>query len=312
MNIIQTFWCPKNQEAKTIKAGWLSPIFHYMSWALNRSLLKRYYPNIILYTSKEIQCFLEDTLKLSYQFQDLNAVGFGTFPAELWALAKIYIYRNQESAFLHIDGDVFIWESIDAKTNTGLVVQNLEKNFEYNSVAISKAEELSLTLPGCISLSIRSDNQIDSVNAGIIGGTDIAFFKHYTETALKMYDINKNKFFEGSVSNHFNCLLEQILFHSLAVQLQKPLQFVLNQVVTKDYNNLAHFEGVPQITKYVHPVATYKKNRKVCQQMAEVLEAEFPEIFFRIVEVFQSEYNYWFKLGRIYERHQQNWINCKC
>ena len=62
---------------------------------------------------------LIDKLGLPYTnvFCDLDKLnGYHT---QLWALPKLHTYTQQETSFLHVDSDVFIWEKFDDKLLRG-------------------------------------------------------------------------------------------------------------------------------------------------------------------------------------------------
>jgi hypothetical protein len=313
MQIVQTFWNskPDRKSLMELKAGWLSPMFHYMGWALSCIQLRKYYGDLCLYTNESGRYHFEEVLKLPYETVELD-FNFRTFPKELWALSKVHVYQQQTRPFLHIDGDIFIWEALDIHPYPQLVVQNIEEKFGYNFLAVAKAREFGMELPHYLLPIMDEEGVPDSINAGVIGGHDLPFIWQYTEEAFRFFEKNEDIFNSRPITNHFNCLVEQILFYGLAVRDGKHLDQVLKEKVeSNDYSGFANFEGVPVTTTYIHPVGTYKRNRIVCQQLAERLELDYPDIFSRIISLFREEYNYWFKMQRIHQKHPNDWLNCK-
>lgn len=312
MNIVQTYWPGQKDFAGIVanKAGWLSPMFHYMSWALSCNLLLKYFPSVKLYTTNDGIRFFKDILRLPYEYEEVDFFETIKFPKELWALSKIDVYRRQTEPFFHMDGDVFIRKPINSFLGSPLVVQNLEDHFAYNSISIAKAREYKLLLPEFIARNIESNGTINSVNAGTIGGADIPFFQEYANSAIHFYEMNKDTLLNNKITNHFNCLIEQIFFYNLALSKGKEVECILPNRITDDYKIISSFEGTEGLG-YVHPVGTYKRNRSVCQQMAGILEKEFPETFEQIASYYKKEYSYWFELTRIYEPPTEGWMNCK-
>ena len=68
MKYIQTFWTRATTEADllNISAGWLSPEYHWMSWALSCLQLKKLFGNIELITDTKGKYILSEVLKLPY------------------------------------------------------------------------------------------------------------------------------------------------------------------------------------------------------------------------------------------------------
>lgn len=313
MQIIQSFWNnnPVRGSIMQARAGWLSPMFHYMGWALSCMQLRKFYGDVFLYTNGEGHEFFTEALGLPYRTRNI-ALTLDNFPKSLWAMAKINIYNAQQQPFLHIDGDVFIWEPLNVSSNAALVIQNFEHGFDYNSHAIGRARELNVALPDYILQILDHRGVPDSINAGVIGGHDLDFMRLYTTEAFSFFRQNEEIFTTKPLTNHFNCLLEQILFFALAVQEKKELQTVLpEKVLSNDYSGFANFESVPHATTYVHPVGSYKRNRIVCRQLAERLEMDYPDLYYRIIQLYREDYNYWFKMQRIQQKQPNDWINCK-
>ena len=133
MKIVQTFWSGNRSVNDYLqnKAGWLSPEYHWMAWALSVLQLKKFYPAVELVTDELGKYILIDLLQLPYTSvrTDLETA-LRPYPHDLWAMAKIYAYSIQEAPFLHVDGDVFIWKLFDDHLlEADLVAQNLEVVF---------------------------------------------------------------------------------------------------------------------------------------------------------------------------------------
>lgn len=119
MKIIQTFWTGHSKIGDNpfdLKAGWLSCEYHWMSWALSCLQLKKFYSNIELITDSIGKKILIDTFNLPYSSVSTALENsLDKYPAELWSLAKIFSYSIQKEQFIHVDGDVFLWQSLDDK-----------------------------------------------------------------------------------------------------------------------------------------------------------------------------------------------------
>jgi len=191
MRIIQSLWSGKQTDLLKHNAGWASPEYHLMSWALSCLQLTQFYDNVTLYTDSASAGMLIDKLKLPYAEVVCNLDKLNKYDPGLWALAKIDTYQQQEKPFLHVDGDVFIWKAFDQNLLSGdLIAQNKEAATDYYE-KIMLALETSLSyFPQEIIDDRNSNKLIYAFNAGILGGNDIPFFKEYTSKAFEFVERN--------------------------------------------------------------------------------------------------------------------------
>ena len=73
-----------------------------MGWALSCLQLRKYYPEVVLYTDKVGAEMLIDTLKLPYTEVACEFDKFNDIHKDLWALPKIHAYASQHTPFLHV------------------------------------------------------------------------------------------------------------------------------------------------------------------------------------------------------------------
>jgi hypothetical protein len=110
---IQSFWSCNQTNLLSTNAGWLAPEYNLMGWTLSCLQLKQYFNEVVLYTDSIAARMLIDYLKLPYNEVICTMDALNHYNPELWALPKIYTYSVQQQPFLHVDGDVFIWERFD-------------------------------------------------------------------------------------------------------------------------------------------------------------------------------------------------------
>lgn len=128
--IVQSFWTGQ-QNTETNSFGWLSPKFHALSWALSSLQLSKFY-DVELYTDNNGCELLINKLQLPYKKVHVVLDELNHFHKDFWALPKIKTYSLQKEAFLHVDGDVFIWEKFPGKLlRSDIISQNLEITTEY-------------------------------------------------------------------------------------------------------------------------------------------------------------------------------------
>ena len=117
--IIQSFWSKpffkENDDLNArFKGGWLSANFFFYSCLLSCLKFKQNYGEVTLYTDNLGKELLIDKLEIPYSKVNLELNELQDYPAELWALGKVFTYSLQEKPFIHADTDVFIWNKLPA------------------------------------------------------------------------------------------------------------------------------------------------------------------------------------------------------
>ncbi|MFD3293428.1 DUF6734 family protein [Aquirufa sp. KTFRIE-69F] len=290
MKIIQTFWSGNNQQNILHNhAGWLSPEYNWMSWALSCLQLKKFYGSPNLVTDQLGKQVLIDILCLPYNDVNVSLDILNRYSPKLWALAKIYSYSLQTEPFIHVDGDIFIWERFDDRINHAeLIGQNLEIDFAYYYKSMAEVRENFEYIPEPILSTLLENPVIYSCNTGIIGGRNLAIFKEYTELSLEFIDKNKPHL-ENIDLPTFNIAFEQLLYYSLAKYRNTPIEYyVRDQEFDPTYTGFARFDCVPYHTKFIHALGDFKKNKETCLHLGKRLRKDYPEFYFRILKVCQE------------------------
>ncbi|WP_348800063.1 DUF6734 family protein [Flavobacterium adhaerens] len=287
MKIIQSFWSGGRKDILEDSFGWVSPKYHLMGWALSVHLLSKHY-KVELYTDKVGYELLINKLKLPYAKVHVVMDDLNKYDKNLWALAKIYVYSLQDTPFLHIDGDVFIWEKFSKELLNGrLIAQNLESSTLYYE---SNMKDLEKHLPYFPDEIIKDRENIKTIyasNAGILGGSDIVFFKDYTKKAFEFVDRNYEHLNKISAWN-FNIFFEQYLFYCLAKSIK--IEYLFPEIIEDNgYKGFGNFEDVPHTRTFLHLLGTFKTDLTTCEKMALVLLNEFPNTYLNVLEVFGNK-----------------------
>jgi len=114
MNYIHTFHINPDKDPFRYPFGWVAPEYHLMGWALSCLQLQKIYGEVSLFANSQAARLLIDTLQLPYTDVQVKHDKLTLLHPDLWALPKIYTYSIQEQPFLHIDGDVFLFNPFDA------------------------------------------------------------------------------------------------------------------------------------------------------------------------------------------------------
>ncbi|NAS13005.1 DUF6734 family protein [Poritiphilus flavus] len=287
MKLVQSFWSKPflgNSTGSLLSrnnGGWLNSKCFYMSWALSCLQLRKIYPdmNLELVTDSFGKKLLINRLKLPYDQVHLELDPLSRFSESLWAIGKIKTYSIQSSPFIHVDGDVFIWDDVLSNLfKSDLCVQSIDRQARYYARTSKKIIDLFGYIPDDLLDHLKS-KQIFGVNAGVIGGSNIEFFKNYTSFAMSF--VNKNigalKYLD---QEYFNMFYEQFLF-SFWQRKNKLKLTTLFDNLSADFNEIVDMTMIP-IQKYNHIVGLAKSNIIINEQVCLRLAIDYPVYYERI------------------------------
>jgi len=292
MRNLQTFWTgppnTNNENLVSMKAGWLSCEYHWMSWALSCLQAKDIFGEVNLVTDLKGKEILIDRLQLPYSTVSTELEGaLDHYHPSLWALAKIYTYSIQTEPFLHLDGDVFIWQKPDGKLlDSRLIAQNLDKNLEFYLSTLNEINERFTYVPPSLLKESYEHKDIYGSNAGLLGGSDLDFFKTYCGQAFKFIDENKASLTRVNTGS-LNFIFEQYLFCRLAANANIPISYYGEMVDDPLFKDYIKFEDYPHV-QMVHPVGGFKKYPHVCAHVAKKLRNDYPEYYYRVINLMRS------------------------
>ena len=294
MVICQTLWTNRKNLLKD-SFGWLSPQHHLMGWALSCLKLSRYHKNVQLFTDRAGKELLSDYLGLPYTrvFEDYDNLDYEPY---LWALPKLETYSRQDQPFLHVDGDVLLWEPFaPSLLSASLITQNLEKGTEYYKNKFEPLLKKLKYLPRLLKPNLTLPYMY-GYNAGIMGGNDISFFKKYVSLAVQFLEKNRGCKLDGNV----NMIFEQLLFHSLAKREKKPVSCLKEELINDNGYDQKRFADFARAAKlgYLHLIGPHKRSKDSCDWLARYLFQENQEIFLRITALFKEQHFFYNKKNK--------------
>jgi hypothetical protein len=290
MNFIQTLHFNKSINPFIHSFGWARPEYHLMSWALSCLQLKKLYNKVDLYCNNKAASLLRDELGLPYNNFHISHENLKIAHEKLWALPKILTYSLQDKPFLHLDGDVFLFDKLPASLlSSRLIAQNVEEATDYYRETQKELIKHFSYFPNCVKTDFESHIPIKAVNAGILGGSNLVFIKNYTDLAFEY--VNKNIFYLSAINvDRFNVFFEQHLFYSLAAEIGLPIEFLMKDTIPDNkYQHLGDFHEVPCKKSYLHLLGQYKRDEHTCRQMAAKLRQLYPEYYYRIISLFKTK-----------------------
>ncbi|MFA0961132.1 DUF6734 family protein [Roseivirga sp. BDSF3-8] len=285
--IIQSFWTKPFFQNKAesaehrLKGGWPSEKYNYLSWAFSCLQLKKFYNQVELYTDDYGKYLLIDQLQLPYDKVSTRLNDLDEYGTDLWAIGKVYTYSLQKEPFIHVDGDVFLWEKLPHHLdNAPLVSQNIENEPRLYGDMMKSIIESFDDIPEELLAVDVSQQSIYAINAGVIGGFDIAFFQDYTKKIFAFIEKNKESI-SGINSGLFNCVYEQLLFYMMATLRDIDIACVYPGIKTIP-EVIKTFRLAGHATNYVHTFGINKKDKFSYPFLEDYMKQLYPEYLERI------------------------------
>ncbi|MBD0254869.1 MAG: hypothetical protein ICV83_04045 [Cytophagales bacterium] len=297
MKIIQSFWtkplsCRKAAcRDSRYAGGWASSKYNFISWAFSCLQLLEFYDEVELVTDSLGRKLLIDKIGLPYTHVVAALDHLANYDSHLWALGKIHAYHLQDRPFLHVDGDVYIWQRFpEAFEAAPLIVQNLENNFPFYRVMLRNIEESFGYVPVFLKKYNVSGQPVHAYNAGIMGGCDVKFFRNYTNEALKFVDFNISNLCRIPVGQ-FNAVYEQHLLYCLAEEWNIPVsrytEVIEEDLINTQLKGLDNFCEAPVSTKYIHLFGDCKRDARFCLELENKFRKKYPEYHSRIIDLLE-------------------------
>ena len=286
MKVIQSLWTKPFGKSTNDRynGGWLSEKYNYISWALSSLLLLRHYREIHLITDDEGSKLLIDKLQLPYTYVDTSLNELEDFPPSLWAIGKIRAYSKQLEPFLHVDGDVFLWEPLDAQlVASALFCQNLEVDASVYVSAFNILEEYDFRITDP---ALQKPDMIIACNAGVIGGTDTNIWTDLWDIVFEFISCNEIALRNCKHPHVLNILLEQFLVYRLASvkNIEPAVVFNSKQIKTElDLMMPSEISRALFDMRYTHLLGVSKRDRVKLTIMERIFQSLFPEKYYQIL-----------------------------
>ena len=294
MKIVQSFWTKPVVESKNgfdrFDGGWLDKKYYYMSWALSCLKLKELYGEVELVTDKLGKDILINKLKLPYSKVVVVLDILNHYYSDLWAVGKLYTYSIQKSPFIHIDSDVYVWTDIlKDMMNKTLICQNLDCNHSSYIKTINTIENEKFYIPNVIEKERSNNPDLFACNAGVLGGTDIDFFKEYAMLAFNFIDRNIDYLGKIDIAS-FNIIFEQYLFYCLAKEKNISVTYLFEQIeyAYAQPKSYVCFWNIPYKTSYIHVISSFKKNRFIAEEMSARFKIEYPHYYYKVINLMKN------------------------
>ncbi|MGB3181584.1 MAG: DUF6734 family protein [Cyclobacteriaceae bacterium] len=287
MKIVQSFWSKPffRPEGTRLHGGWPHRRYNYISWALSCLLLSEHYDTLEIVTDEMGKEILIDKLGLPYTSVQVVLDKLNHYHPDLWALGKLHAYSIQEEPFLHVDSDIFIWKPFsDRLAAAPLVAQNMESYTSHYTFQYGEVYQYFDTIPSYLQDLDKQFEYIPAINAGILGGTDLEFFRTYTAAAFDFVNANINAINRLTDIGGFNSVYEQSLFRFLSKDKGKDITFLFSDSPDTP-ENIGYIHESANHDDFVHCVGGFKRQYMVYALMESRMKALYPDHYALIDEL---------------------------
>ena len=279
IKIVQSYWSKGYNNMPNF--GWAHRAAHFMCLALSCLQLRAYYDEVELITD-EIGCeLLIKKLKLPYTSVKVTLDTLN-LPSYVWTAGKFEAYKAQDRPFIHVDGDIFIWNKFPSRIeNAGLISQNIERNYPFNIDLLKEMTDLNFIFP----LPIHQEEDMIEANMGIAGGHNLEFIQEYCNTAETFLESNFEKLSSLSKGEEgINTIMEQYLFYRLAEAKDIPIEYLIDEFPYTKMCFLTMFHLLPSPVGYIHCLGANKRTDISCDRVARLLRYLHPDKYDLIIK----------------------------
>jgi hypothetical protein len=291
MRAVWSFW------SKPYRLGrghqWSSDKHHLLGWVLSTQTARKHYRPTALYTDDAGARLLVDGAGL--EFDEVHTIlnALSDHDPSWWALGKLYAYQQQDSPFVHLDSDVFLWKRLrDDLESAPVCAQHPEEFIPGRSYYRPDAFENAVDqvwdgwLPPEWVWYRRSGLPSRGESCGILGGTRVDFLRHYAGRAIRLIEHPGNQAAWALLSDRVshNVLFEQYLL-SACVEHHRhhpdspyhdiQIEYVFPSAGHAFNHHAAHEAG------YTHLIAGSKRNPKITKALEARVAADHPESYER-------------------------------
>jgi hypothetical protein len=269
---------------------WLSDFHHLLAWVLSVGAARRHYPDTALITDELGARLLADRLGLPFDHVSTGLAELRDADPQWWVLGKLWAYRAQDRAFLHIDNDVFLWNPLpEALTQAPVFAQNPEwfpiaDGSWYRPEAYDHAIRAGGGwVPDEWSRAVAARRN-RAVCCGFLGGNAVDFLRYYAGTAMRMIRHPANQAawagFGSTVSD--NILIEQYLLAACIDYHRKRgrSEYRGANIRYLFRSSREAFNGFAAARAgYTHLIGAAKNNPALARRLEERVARDYPSYF---------------------------------
>lgn len=189
MNAVWSFWT--KPYFLNGKGRWYSELHHWLAWGLSLFTAQRFYSQTCLVTDDAGARILIDELELPFACLSTGLNVLADQDPGWWALGKLEAHRLQQTPFVHLDPDVFLWKRLASELEAADVFTQNPMPLNPDMYRPAEFEDAvghpaSGWLPKEWRWYRRQAANQRAACCGIIGGVRLDFIHDYARTGLRL------------------------------------------------------------------------------------------------------------------------------
>ncbi len=297
MKAVWSFWTKPYYAGR--QSRWHSELHHWLAWGLSVYAARQHYPETSLVTDDEGARILVDGLQLPFEHVSTGLNALADQDPEWWCLGKLEAYRLQQTRFLHLDADVFLWKSLapevaQADVFTQNPVPILPGVTPYRPEEFERAigRPANGWLPKEWIWYRRTANQ-HSTCCGVFGGGRIDFINDYAGAVLRLVADPANR---GALRTlrgkeaHMFLIEEYTLTACVEYHHQRKRSPYRGIEIRHIFPTLEDAYRPEQTTAagFTHLAGSAKRNVQLSRDLEARVQKDLPEFYERCTNQFQS------------------------
>jgi Family of unknown function (DUF6734) len=292
MRAVWSFWSKPFRSH--YGSAWGTPLNHSLAWVVSVLTAARHYPDTLLVTDSAGARMLVDQLGLPFAAVSTELDRLHRHDPGWWMLGKLVAYARQETPFVHIDTDAFLWKPLPDRLATAPVLAQHPEHYgpEQDIYRPQDVEHAFAETGGIIPTEwqwARSQAPgLSAENCGILGGCDIGFLRHYAETALALVERPENAagWMRHPHKWRFTYVVEQFLLSACIgyhrAHPHSPHQGVRCEYLFRSWDEARNPNHAAK-AGYTHLMADSKRAPDVMRRLAYRVRRDWPEYYRRCV-----------------------------
>jgi hypothetical protein len=272
------------------KRTWASDEFHRLSWVLSFQTASAHFPRTALVTDTAGAHLLVDELGLTFDEVDTCLDAIPEARNQLWALGKLYAYRQQREPFVHLDSDVYLWKPLSERLLTAdVLVQNPEyapptdQTYYHPSSFIRRVQQANGWLPPELSAYLLAGGAT-AFCTGIFGGTATDLIAEYADRAIAILEHPANEPVWQSGSSGDMVLVEQYYLAAFCFDCTGRLRYRPRVEYLFDSQEESFSELAASQAGFTHLIAGAKSRQDLHELVRSRVRSAYPEEFARCVK----------------------------
>ena len=265
--------------------GWGTPRHHLLSWVLSVRLARPLFGRLVLVTDSRGAALLRDGLGLPFDEVSTALDALHGLDPDWWAVAKLHACAMQETPFVHLDSDVYLWRPLPERLLAAPVFAEHPETGELGA-SCYRPEEVEAALrrsggwlPEELAAWMPHGGRLTAPNCGVLGGTAVGFLRHFAAQALRLvgHPDNQAAWRSRPVAGDAIVVEQLLLAACVAYHAARPGSPHAGVRLDYLFESGAAAWREAEAAGYTHLVAGAKRDPEILARLDRVVARDWPE-----------------------------------